>query len=196
MNINYKNQNKLEILLSNKEVIEFGILNAYKSSNDKLISKIISKLLSIAEEKTMTSFVNKKMSVDIFFDNTIGGKITFNIIPSYKIMDNEPISINSYFFSFDEIEDIIALSQVCYNFYSQFIYKSNLYFWENKYYLFLMSTMDFDEFLKGIILEFSSEFIENPFFIEKIEEYGSIIIKNNAIEKLNYYFNKSLSHCF
>ncbi|WP_221563853.1 adaptor protein MecA [Alkalihalobacillus sp. TS-13] len=108
-------------------------------------------------------------------------------------VDNEDASDHddedylSFMIRFDDIEDLISLSHDinCESF------EDILYHYENKYYLYVTFYDSFSESEQDDVLSRLLEFgDETDLTVHRIEEYGKVILAENALEQLNEYFPK------
>ncbi|GAA0327792.1 genetic competence negative regulator [Oceanobacillus oncorhynchi] len=88
-------------------------------------------------------------------------------------------------FSFDDFEDVIAVAGYLPNMH---IKESNVYFMENRYFMMLdpyVQTARHKENIIGLMSEFAHPSILTS---HRLQEYGKIIFKSDAIAKINHYF--------
>ena len=85
-------------------------------------------------------------------------------------------------FKFDSFEDFCKLST------NQIHKKTNssLYKLQDEYYLIIKTNQN--QKLLNELTEFATLYSTNPIFETKLKEFGTCIIKSNAIEKANKYF--------
>ena len=102
--------------------------------------------------------------------------------PLAKKRSKKITNSNLQIFKFNTFEDFCSL---CIN-QKNIKTKSSLYKLKNEYYLILKNSQN-QNFLNELT-EFATLYSTNPIFENKLKEYGTCIIKTNAIEKLNKYF--------
>ncbi|WP_257349141.1 adaptor protein MecA [Pseudalkalibacillus decolorationis] len=91
----------------------------------------------------------------------------------------------SFMLRFTDIEDLIALS----HYVQTESFEDTLYHYDNKYYLYVTFYDAYSETEQDNVLSQILEFgDEADVTIHRLEEYGKIIIKENAIEQLNEKF--------
>jgi adapter protein MecA 1/2 len=91
-------------------------------------------------------------------------------------------------YSFEDFEDLCAL---CEKNQSLYVEKSSLYKLADKYYLVMVKNsfdhIEFDSF-EIILSEFGTKVENTNFYEGYLNEYGTIIIKDNAIQIINKHF--------
>lgn len=99
-------------------------------------------------------------------------------------------------YKFNSFEDFCDFAVLLHNSKNNMIVKkikkSILYSYNNNYYLVLNNILADLNLIKSfcaLIAEFSSYISNSDLFEKKLNEYGKIIIKNNAIEVCCKYFN-------
>ncbi|WP_408010722.1 adaptor protein MecA [Pseudalkalibacillus sp. A8] len=93
----------------------------------------------------------------------------------------------SFMIRFDDIEDVISLSH---NINSE-SFEDTLHHYENKYYLYVTFYDTFSESEQDDVLSRLLEYgDETDLTVHRIEEYGKVILSENALEQLNEYFPK------
>lgn len=99
-------------------------------------------------------------------------------------------------YKFESFEDFCDFSNLLHNSTNNIIIKkvkkAILYSYNNSYYLVLNNILADSSLIKSfcaLIAEFSSYISNSDLFEKKLNEYGKIIIKNNAIETCCKYFS-------
>ncbi|MCF6409191.1 adaptor protein MecA [Pseudalkalibacillus salsuginis] len=93
----------------------------------------------------------------------------------------------SFMIRFNDIEDVISLSH---NIDSE-SFEDTLHHYENKYYLYVTFYDTFSESEQDDVLSRLLEYgDETDLTVHRIEEYGKVILSENALEQLNEYFPK------
>lgn len=99
-------------------------------------------------------------------------------------------------YKFDSFEDFCDFAILLHNSQNNMIVKkikkSILYLYNNNYYLVLNNILADLSLIKSfcaLIAEFSSYITNSDLFEKKLNEYGKVIIKNNAIETCCKYFS-------
>lgn len=91
----------------------------------------------------------------------------------------------SFMIRFSDIEDVIALSHTI----ESDSFTDCLYHYENKYYLYVTFYETFSESEQDDVLSQMLEYgDETELTVYRIEEYGKVILAENALEQLNGYF--------
>lgn len=94
---------------------------------------------------------------------------------------NDLDEANAYIYSFKNFDDIINLSKRIINIYNS---PNCLYKFNDKYFLVLQKNISFVDEIDYIILEYGEKLKSNTISKYYLEEYGEVIIKDNALEKL------------
>lgn len=165
-------KNKFKIKLSDTEVLAlFGSytkLFEMKKETKILINLLLKDILS----KRKQNFKNGKISADL--------KVIKNFGCEIYIVCNEAIEIKTTAFSFKSFENLIngikALKETK--------FESSLYKYNGFYYL-----MADNENLSYLINDFYSYKTRSYIFLEKVKEYGKMIIEENAAQILAETFN-------
>ncbi len=93
----------------------------------------------------------------------------------------------SFMIRFNDIEDVISLSH---NINSE-SFEDTLHHYENKYYLYVTFYDTFSESEQDDVLSRLLEYgDETDLTVHRIEEYGKVILSENALEQVNEYFPK------
>ncbi|GGE51230.1 adapter protein MecA 1 [Pullulanibacillus camelliae] len=93
----------------------------------------------------------------------------------------------SFLISFNDIEDAISLSHAIND---NFI-ETSLYHFDHSYYMYFSFNQEFTEFEQendlSLILEYGDE---TDMTLDYIQEYGKVVIEDQALSTLKHYFNK------
>ena len=191
-------ENKLKIILSNDELPNSNNLDDFVANSTEARHAILDILDKAYNE---VGFNTKDYKIKIDAVALYNGNFVFTITKLIKVKKvrksvkprkiTKPQEENYLIYQFEKFDDY-------YNFCS-FIKKSNissktslakrndLYLYNNKYYLLLFKPNRQDEFstFYSYITEFSRFFSNKELFVSVLEEKGSLIIKDNAINIKN-----------
>lgn len=153
-------------------------------ANDKGLEVVVTKAqlskdgqkleLPIMEGKTKDFPVDE--NIESLLDNHFNN-------PQDDQLDDEEEQLQ-FVIRFDDFEHIISLSK-----YMMEGFQNSLYAFEGKYYLFVEFLEEDDEMIEdllSLILEFGSE---SRVTIHRLEEYGKLIMKDNALEQVRQHFS-------
>lgn len=208
MKIEKLNENKIRITLNTQDLIDKNIDFHSFMSNSKESQNLFLDMLDEAEKKV--GFITKDYKLRIEALAMSDGNFILTITrfgksidtPSKSLSNNKTkikrknfdISSKHLIFKFDSFDTFCEFSNFVSNLdiSKSISKKSILYLYKNSYYLYLenvnISEQDLSR-LFTIITEFGT-YVENAdLFERKLNEFGKIIIKNNAIKTCNKYFS-------
>ena len=204
------NENKIRITLNTQDLIDKNIDFHSFMSNSQESQNLFLDMLDEAEKKV--GFITKDYKIKIEalalsdgnFILTItrfGKKLETNsIIPNKhknlrvkrKNTDTNAQQLVYNFACFDDFSDFCASISKLDNT-SNFAKNIVLYFYNNTYYLYCSNiNVDYSQIKQfyTIITEFANCIDNSTMFSRKLAEYGTIIMKNNAIKNCNKIFLK------
>ena len=204
MRIEKINENKIRIFLNLDDLKEKNIdIHSFMSSPIESQSLFLD-VLQMAEEKV--GFVTKDYKISIEAIAMSYGDFVLTVTRDKELSPkkrkqfqikrkSEDLKQIFSIFAFDSFDDFIEFA-ICFKnsrFYSlnKFIKQGCLYELNSTYY-FVFETPEINiEFLKGLyglFAEFSKLVFDSDLFVNKLQEYGKLIIKNNAIGIINKNF--------
>ncbi|WP_243385708.1 adaptor protein MecA [Bacillus kexueae] len=153
-------------------------------ANDKGLEVVVTKAqLSKDGQKLELPITDGKMK-DFPVDENIESLLDnhFNTSQEHETDDEEEEL--EFVIRFDDFEHVISLSK-----YNIEGFKNSLYAFENKYYLFVEFLEEEDEMIEDLLslmLEFGAE---SRVTIHRLEEYGKLVMKDNALEQVRQHFS-------
>ncbi|MEG1621375.1 MAG: adaptor protein MecA, partial [Oscillospiraceae bacterium] len=149
---------------------------------------VISNILLLGKQKINFKTKQSRIAVEIIKKDNFDCEIKFNIMPSYKLENNTIVVCEPIIFAFENLDNLISASISLFNNYCKLVYHSTLFFMDNKYYLIINSTNDTKGLATNLLLEYGDLLGKGEIAASFPDEYGKLLIKNNAIDKLAYYF--------
>ena len=198
------NENKIRITLSSQDLAEKNIDFHSFMSNSQESQHLFLDMLDEAEKKV--GFITKNYKIRIEALAMSDGDFILTITRFNKALVSEPKSIHN---KQSNTKNTI-LNQIIYKFdcFDDFCYFCNyaiqlkllshlaqnivLYYYKNTYYI-CISRINSESInlnnLCSIISEFGSYIDNSDLFIKKLNEYGKIVFKHNAIKTCAKFFN-------
>ena len=179
-------KNRIKIALSDSEVLSyFGsyekITEKSKTMRNTINNLLLQSLADYTEENSRNKFI-----VEVIAQKNTGCEITVTVIN--KSSTSSRSSITSYMLEFCNTE---SMTQAIIHLYKNRRYKhlnSSLYKMPTSYRL-ILTVPDRINF-PLTVSEFYIRKTDSPFEIAYTEEYGQLLIKNNAISHLGCVFSK------
>ncbi|MCU9613732.1 adaptor protein MecA [Caldibacillus lycopersici] len=185
--------NQIKITLTYEELADHGFSEEDVGKDPSKWNQLFINIINVAS-KEYEILLEDTVLIDIFSFHSQGMVLVITLIENDDFFDlvddtremewEDALSAsNSLFYIFEEIEDVIQFSIRIYPKFQG----GQLLSYNEKYYLFLYIA---NESLLSNISSLASEYgdpatIGFPF----VQEYGKIIISENAIQQLNHYFN-------
>lgn len=204
MKIEKIDDNKLKIFLSKQDLLDKNIDIYRLSKNSFDTQEIFWDILHEAEMKCDFDLSDSQILVEGNYSSVDGFIITVTKLgnnvnidnnyikhpPELKVKRKEIVLDNSLnIYLFDSFEDFIAFTNKFKRFPQKYI--NTLFKYNEKYFLVLYNLNENKKLQNKVhyILSEYSDHVENPeLFESKLIEYGEIIIKDNAIQKINKYY--------
>lgn len=184
MNIEYKNNNTIKILLTKYD------LNKYNITYEELDYKNIATkkfLHSILKNIHQISNINSyKIFIEAYPTKDDGCLLYINLEDKNKVKSSNSFN-TPLIFIFDNIN---MLTNTCNKLFNENLYmiiKSSLYFYNDKYYLSIYSYCRMEEKLCNILKEYGHFIGKGSIFSSFLQEHSREIISENAIEIINKY---------
>ncbi|MEG1965683.1 MAG: adaptor protein MecA [Oscillospiraceae bacterium] len=187
MTFEQSDKNQLVAKLSSEEMYETGLAYALAYNNEYMVD-VISNILLLGKQKINFKTKQSRIAVEIIKKDNFDCEIKFNIMPSYKLENNTIVVCEPIIFAFENLDNLISASISLFNNYCKLVYHSTLFFMDNKYYLIINSTNDTKGLATNLLLEYGDLLGKGEIAASFPDEYGKLLIKNNAIDKLAYYF--------
>ncbi len=185
MNIEYKNDKTIKILLTNTD------LEKYKITYDELDYENIKTkefLLSILKQVNKSYKINKqKIFIEAYPTNNKGCLLYINFIDNDYKCKNDTSFDTPLIFKFENIE---TLSKTCTKLFKENLYmiiKSALYYYNDEYYLLIYSYCRMEKNLSNILKEYGTFIGKGAVFSSFLQEHSKQILCENAIENINKY---------
>lgn len=186
MTVRKVGESSLKISLTDKEVLSY--FGAYEKigSMSGGVKLIVSAMLDDILDDYGFTGNDKKLLVEMRAKVNYGCEITVTIIEEKsRRMKSES---KDYLFEFSGSESLIVGMMYLYRNRKDRRLKSSLYKMPNTYRLIICSTTYRDTFLK--MNEFCIRQSDSPYEAAYTEEYGDLLIEENAIEKFGTAFSK------
>lgn len=204
MKIEKINENKLKIFLSKQDLLDKNI-DIYKLSKNSFdTQEIFWEILHEAEISCDFDLSDSQILVEGSYSITEGFILTVtrlvnsvNIeenlskhIPKLKVKRKKiDIENNLNIYLFNSFDDFVLFCGKFKRFPQKYI--NTLFKYEDKYFLVMYNLSEnkkLQDKVHCMLSEFS-DYIENPIIFEsKLIEFGEIVIKTNAIQKINKYY--------
>lgn len=170
----------LKIILSETEIVHYGIDNVLFNERSKEAKSALKKLLKIAVLKSETPLFTTQFSIEIYpvFDG--GCEVFFIPKPSggkKRKALKKRVCKKAVFIPLKSGEEVL---QVCGElFKAGFTAENRLYKWNNDFCLCIIA----DDFRASMLAELQKTIIDAPIEVAKVLEYG-VEICQNAIERI------------
>ena len=183
MKLERLSRNKIKYSITFEELSDKGFLTDEFESF--IWYDLFDEMVEIAKKEYQCE-ITDTISIEIFSLSSM--EIVLILTMDEKSMNEEqstnhliPTFIPDSVFCFESIEDVIQLAQCFENL--QIRMNSKLMVFEDQYYLKIPNT-------KAVNVLCEEYGIESTMSIEMVEEYGMVIIENNALPVLLSYFNQ------
>lgn len=186
--------NKIKVSLSSDDLFDRGICNEDILKESNKWQQLFHEMLEEACDEFGVD-IRGQVVVEVFSLQTQGMILIITMEDEF-VDDEEDFHTDNFIemqvkvgarddllFEFDDFENIIQLSK---RLHALNVTDGSIYFKENKYYLYFDCTnSEIFEKIACILTEFG-----NPSLVSYhiLEEYGTVILKHKAIEKVNQYF--------
>ena len=196
MKIEKLNENKIKIIFDYKELEENNISVHSFLANSLESQKLFLAILDIAKEDLGFDITNSQISYEtLSFDNKnfvilVTKKVEnckdifFNFVGDRLINSNFP---NSILYKFKNMDDVFSFSEYIHNLFSALNFKSSLYEYNNIYFI-KIDIQHLDLLNKKKTIYFLSELKDclkvSDLSVKRLEEFGNILIKDNAFNRL------------
>lgn len=202
MKIEKLTENKIRIIVDSYEFkknnLDINKLSAFTIEKQSFFSNLIK------EAKKVINFELSGYKLLIEFFSTDDGFFVFTLT-KYPVQEKKKsivkqkqssISNNTAMFKFETFDNFIDFCNCIKN--NQSYYKQNniskksyLYCYNNTYFLLLKdinNSYENNKYFNSLVSEFANHVSYSNAFENKLLEYGNVIIKNKAIEKVLKYF--------
>ena len=183
MTIEQIDSNRILIALCDDDMKSFSLEFESMTLSDPHVKEMIQRLLKFASNETGISVKNKKMLIEAIpyingclFLITLSQKTHKRKI--YKIKNPRPTIIE-----FIEIEDMLRCISIVYKKKIQYIH-SDLYKYGSRYFLIIKPVRGISHRLEAFLYEYGEKISGGNLTVSKLREYGKIIAKDTAIEKI------------
>ena len=183
MTIEQIDSNRILIALCDDDMKSFSLEFESMTLSDPHVKEMIQRLLKFASNETGISVKNKKMLIEAIpyingclFLITLSQKTHKRKI--YKIKNPRPTIIE-----FIEIEDMLRCISIVYKTKIQYIH-SDLYKYGSRYFLIIKPVRGISHRLEAFLYEYGEKISGGNLTVSKLREYGKIIAKDTAIEKI------------
>lgn len=198
MDIVFINKNKIKVILYEEDIDMLGITTSLIDCDDDVIKNTLDYVLDKISEDTGVDTKDSKIFVEVYrnIDDTIS--IYFTRLDRDVFYEPEPkkrYKIKQGLFSpfvaeFKDINEMIKCCVALYKNYCHRIRKSSVYKLDNKFYIILMPLDNNDVNITGLLEEFMCRPFRGEILSAYINEHGMPIIKKDAVDTINTYFNK------
>lgn len=197
--------NKIKVLIDKEEAKEWNITVNKISQNTPEAQEMFLYAIGLAKESVDFSVDGAKLFVETIpsFEDGIGMFITKvatdkeletavnNCGYKGKVRKSElkpkRVKVYKYIYSFDELDDASRAAQMLMSVYCG---SSTLYKLDNRYYLHLTPKETVHIIEADLVLcEFAHREQKCQYLLGRLNEYGEIMIRDNAIEVLDKYFS-------
>ncbi len=198
-------ENKIKVLIDREEAKEWNITVGKISQNTPEAQQMFLHAISLAKESVDFSVDGAKLFIETIpsFEDGIGMFITKvssdheletavnNCGYKGKVRKTElkpkRVKVYKHIYSFDELDDASKAAQMLKGLY---LGKSTLYKLGERYYLNLVPEETIHIVEADLVLcEFAHREQKCQYLLGKLNEYGEVMIKDNALEVLDKYFS-------
>lgn len=184
------NKNKLRVQLSRQDLMDFGVTYDTMDYSDPATREMIREILYQARLEYDFHAADSRLLIEACPHEEGGCLLLFTAVPSLE----KPMPHSSQFgpvvYRFTDIDTVIEGSIRLFRLCCHRIYKSSLYRVENSYQMILYPLDRAGSRSSTLLAEYGEKTGEGPAAAALVEEHGTPIILNNAIDKLSYYFSQ------
>lgn len=198
MKIEKLNENKVRITLNTKDLAEKNLDFHSFMSNSKESQNLFLYMLDEAEKRV--GFITRDYQIRIEAFAMSDGDFIITITRFNKNIPNKQIRLkhksnninsNEIIYKFNDFEDFCSFSNSISQKNLSIAKNTTLYYYQNTYYLHFKDfnlENERNRQINTIINEFATRIEKSDIFVKKLNEYGKIIIKNNALKTCVKYF--------
>lgn len=182
----------LKIFLTFDDLLEQGISVTDITTSNIYAQSIIHEMIELASEEIGFPLIGA-VELEIYSQQTQGLIILIKTNEEWfldetvmAVAHSKGVNEDKMIYQFDCFEYVLSFFNIVKS--KQPAFKSSLLYYDDRYYAILeeMSKDQIDN-ITAIACEYGEVGIMSTF---QIEEYGTELIKGDAIEKINYYFKK------
>lgn len=190
MNISRINVNKLKIALNGDDMRSMRMsFDDLDYTNHKTKEAMI-KLLDAAKEETGFDSGDAKLFIEVYPEDDGGCVIYFTALNDLSggIAGSKTGIYGPVVFEFSDLNILITVSCRLFDLYCHRIYKSSIYKLGEIYYLLIFPLDKIDSLAYSFVSEYGKKTGEGHILSAYIEEHGSCIVQDVALETMSSYF--------
>lgn len=182
MNIEYKNDKTIKIVLTNEDLNKYNITYSELDYKNEKTKKFLSSILKQFENKNKS-----KIFIEAYPTNDNGCLLYINFIDNKLLNKNDTTFDTPLIFKFSNLEILNKTCNKLFNENLHMIIKSCLYFYNDEYYLSLYSYCRMEENLCYILKEYGTFIGKGSVFSSFLQEHSNQLLPENAIETVHEY---------
>ncbi|MEG2038689.1 MAG: adaptor protein MecA, partial [Oscillospiraceae bacterium] len=186
------NSQKIKVILDKQDMEKMNITVESLDYLTAQARKTILRILADAKQKTGFEPIGTKLYIETFPEETGGCILLLSSRPEEKKLPEatKMSPAGPVLFGFEDLEILITASCKLFRRYCHRVYKSSLYRLENIYVLMVYPLDKVDRLTVSFLCEFGEKLGEGVVAAAVVEEHGTAILKENAIDTISEYLDR------
>lgn len=194
MNVERMGKTQMKILLSEAEMKRVGLSLEGDPSGAHTRALLLS-LLEETREESGFEYYGHRLLIELYPQEGGGCAIYYKIAGSMTERLSKPALYGPVLFTFTDVDILIEAACRLFYRYCHRIYKSSLYRLGNSYRLIVYPLDRVDSVTVSFLSEFAEKSGEGCIAAALVEEHGTPIVLENAIDMFSDYFSDTVMDC-